>query len=197
MRINSARELWAVGDVILVQPERDEAGGIAGWSLRQIPKIQGAFMAMDTNTGRVLAMQGGFSYQHSVFNRVTQANRQPGSVFKPFVYAAALDSGYSPASVVVDAPVAINTPEGLWQPKNSSEKYYGLAPLRIGIEQSRNLMTIRLAQSVGMDIVSNYAETFGIYDSLYPFYPVLWGRRRRLCIKSCPPMRCSPMVASG
>ena len=168
VRINSARELWAVGDVILVQPERDEAGDIAGWSLRQIPKIQGAFMAMDTNTGRVLAMQGGFSYQHSVFNRVTQANRQPGSVFKPFVYAAALDSGYSPASVVVDAPVAINTPEGLWQPKNSSEKYYGLAPLRIGIEQSRNLMTIRLAQSVGMDIVSNYAETFGIYDSLYP-----------------------------
>ena len=92
------------------------------WTLRQIPKIQGGFVAMDTETGRVLAMQGGFSYQHSVFNRATQAKRQPGSSFKPFVYAAALDVGYSPASLIIDAPIEIDTPQGLWSPKNSSNK---------------------------------------------------------------------------
>jgi penicillin-binding protein 1A len=124
---------------------------------------------MDVNTGRVLAMQGGFSYQHSVFNRATQALRQPGSSFKPFVYAAALDSGYSPATIVVDAPIEIDTPQGLWRPKNSSNKFYGPTPLRTGIEQSRNLMTIRLAQEVGMDVVAYYAERFGVYDNMGQF----------------------------
>ncbi|MCB1313113.1 MAG: penicillin-binding protein, partial [Sedimentitalea sp.] len=118
---------------------------------------------------RVLAMQGGFSYQSSVFNRATQALRQPGSWFKPFVYAAALDSGYSPATIVVDAPIEINTPQGLWRPRNSSNKYYGPTPLRTGIEQSRNLMTIRLAQEVGMPVVAGYAERFGVYDEMGPY----------------------------
>jgi len=94
----------------------------------------------------VIAMQGGFSYQHSEFNRATLAKRQPGSSFKPFVYAAALDSGYTPATIVVDAPIEINTPQGLWRPRNSSNRFYGPTPLRTGIEQSRNLMTIRLAE---------------------------------------------------
>ncbi|MEM9436898.1 MAG: penicillin-binding transpeptidase domain-containing protein, partial [Pseudomonadota bacterium] len=127
---------------------------------------QGGFMAMDVNTGRVLAMQGGFSFQHSSFNRATQARRQPGSSFKPFVYAAALDSGYSPATIVVDAPIEINTPQGVWRPQNASNQFYGPTPLRTGIEQSRNLMTIRLAQEVGMDIVAGYAERFGVYDRM-------------------------------
>ncbi|WP_419738165.1 penicillin-binding protein 1A [Ruegeria sp.] len=152
------------GDVILVM-----AGEGGQWSARQVPEVQGGFVAMDVNSGRVLAMQGGFSYQDTVFNRATQAQRQPGSSFKPFVYAAALDSGYSPATIVVDAPIEVNTPQGLWRPKNSSNKFYGPTPLRTGIEQSRNLMTIRLAQEVTMPVVAGYAERFGVYDRMGAF----------------------------
>ena len=141
-------------------------GDFIRWTLRQVPQVQGGFMAMDVNTGRVIAMQGGFSYQNSVFNRATQATRQPGSSFKPFVYAAALDSGFTPATIVVDAPIEINTPQGVWRPKNASKRFYGPTPLRTGIEQSRNLMTIRLAQEVGMDVVAGYAERFGVYDRM-------------------------------
>ncbi len=153
------------GDVIHVRT-RTEGGQFVRWSLRQVPEVQGGFMAMDVNTGRVLAMQGGFSYQHSVFNRATQAMRQPGSSFKPFVYAAALDSGYTPADIVVDAPIEIDTPQGIWRPKNASNRFYGPSPLRTGIEQSRNLMTIRLAQEVGIDVVASYAEKFGVYENM-------------------------------
>jgi len=156
------------GDVVLVRAEKKD-GEFSHWSLRQVPEVQGGFVAMDVDSGRVLAMQGGFSYQHSVFNRATQAMRQPGSSFKPFVYAAALDSGYSPATIVVDAPIEINTPQGLWRPKNSSNKFYGPTPLRTGIEMSRNLMTIRLAQEVGMPVVAGYAERFGVYDNMGAF----------------------------
>ncbi|MBT0956428.1 PBP1A family penicillin-binding protein [Alphaproteobacteria bacterium KMM 3653] len=159
---------FEVGDVVHVR-RMTQDGGFIRWTLRQVPEVQGGFMAMDVRNGRVLAMQGGFSYQHSVFNRVTQADRQPGSSFKPFVYAAALDSGYTPATIVVDAPIEINTPQGLWRPKNASHKFYGPTPLRTGIEQSRNLMTIRLAQDVGMNTVAGYAERFGVYDRMNPF----------------------------
>ena len=163
----TAAELYVPGDVILVKAIV-EGGEFQRWSMRQIPEIQGGFMAMDTQTGRVLAMQGGFSYQHSVFNRATQATRQPGSSFKPFVYAAALDSGYTPASIVVDAPVEVETGAGIWRPTNSSNRFYGPAPLRTGIEQSRNLMTVRIAQDIGMERVSDYAERFGVYDDMPP-----------------------------
>jgi penicillin-binding protein 1A len=160
-------DLLEVGDIVLVRAiTADSDNSFIRWSLRQVPEVQGGFMAMDVNTGRVIAMQGGFSYQESVFNRATQARRQPGSSFKPFVYAAALDSGYSPATIVVDAPIEINTPQGLWRPRNSSNQYYGPTPLRTGIEQSRNLMTIRLAQEVGMEIVADYAERFGVYNNM-------------------------------
>ncbi|MBE1295907.1 penicillin-binding protein 1A [Phycobacter azelaicus] len=162
------QENFTRGDVVLVRAEmKDDT--FSHWSLRQVPEVQGGFVAMDVNTGRVLAMQGGFSYQHSVFNRATQAQRQPGSSFKPFVYAAALDSGYSPATIVVDAPIEIDTPQGLWRPKNSTNKFYGPTPLRTGIEMSRNLMTIRLAQEVGMPVVAGYAERFGVYDNMGTF----------------------------
>ncbi len=164
-----AGDLLSVGDVVHVRAVTNEDGSFRRWSLRQIPEVQGAFMAMDLHTGRVLAMQGGFSYQHSVFNRATQATRQPGSAFKPFVYAAALDSGFTPASIIIDAPIEINTPEGLWRPKNASNRFYGPTPMRTGIEQSRNLMTIRLAQEVGMETVARYAERFGVYDRMNPF----------------------------
>ncbi|GAA6190786.1 penicillin-binding protein [Phaeobacter gallaeciensis] len=159
------QENFKIGDVVLVRAVEDTGQ----WSLRQVPEVQGGFMAMDVNSGRVLAMQGGFSYQDTVFNRATQAQRQPGSSFKPFVYAAALDSGYSPATIVVDAPIEVNTPQGLWRPKNASRKFYGPTPLRTGIERSRNLMTIRLAQEVSMPVVAGYAERFGVYDHMGPY----------------------------
>ncbi len=165
-----AGDLLTVGDVVLVRAmTKDDDGSFIRWTLRQIPEVQGGFLAMDVNTGRVIAMQGGFSYQASVFNRATQAMRQPGSSFKPFVYAAALDSGYSPATIIIDAPIEVNTPQGMWRPHNSSNKFYGPTPLRTGIEQSRNIMTIRLAQEVGMPVIAGYAERFGVYDELGPY----------------------------
>ncbi len=165
-----AGDILKAGEVVHVTAILDDEGEFARWSLRQVPEVQGAFMAMDVNTGRVLAMQGGFSYQHSVFNRATQATRQPGSVFKPFVYAAALDSGYTPATIIVDAPIEIEMTDGeIWRPSNASNKYYGPTPLRTGIERSRNVMTVRLAQDVGLEVVADYAERFGVYDDMNPF----------------------------
>ncbi len=161
-----ASDIWAVGDVVFVKAITKDDGAFDYWSLRQIPALQGAFVAMDPQTGRVLAMQGGFSYQASSFNRATQAQRQPGSAFKPFVYAAALDNGYTPATIVVDAPIEVNTGEGVWRPQNSSKKFYGPAPMRTGIVNSRNLMTVRIAQDIGMDVVSAYAQRFGVYDNM-------------------------------
>ncbi len=164
-----AGDILGVGDVIHVRhdggSEQDPV-----FSLRQIPEVQGAFMAMDVNNGRVIAMQGGFSYQHSVFNRATQAARQPGSSFKPFVYAAALDSGFTPATIIIDAPIEVDVGGGrVWRPKNASNEFYGPAPLRMGIERSRNLMTVRLAEEVGMRTVAAYAERFGVYDRMQPY----------------------------
>ncbi|WP_116082521.1 penicillin-binding protein 1A [Tropicimonas sp. IMCC34011] len=169
-RASRPSEILEVGDVVHVRKmTSDDDGSFIRWTLRQVPEVEGGFMAMDVHNGRVIAMQGGFSYQHSVFNRATQATRQPGSAFKPFVYAAALDSGYTPATIVVDAPIEVDTAQGVWRPKNSSNKFYGPTPLRTGIEQSRNLMTVRLAQEVGMDTIARYAEEFGVYDDMSPF----------------------------
>ena len=169
-RAQNAGDLLEVGDVIHVRAmTSDSDGSFIRWTLRQIPEVQGGFMAMDVNSGRVLAMQGGFSYQYSSFNRATQATRQPGSSFKPFVYAAALDSGYSPNTIIIDAPIEVDTGEGIWRPTNASNQFYGPAPLRTGIERSRNLMTVRLAQDVGMEVVANYAERFGVYDEMQPY----------------------------
>ena len=169
-RARVAGDLLSVGDVVHVRAmTRDSDGSFMRWTLRQVPAVQGGFMAMDVNTGRVLAMQGGFSYQHSSFNRATQATRQPGSSFKPFVYAAALDSGYSPNTIVIDAPIEVRTPDGVWRPQNASNRFYGPSPLRTGVERSRNLMTVRLAQDVGMETVARYAERFAVYDDMQPF----------------------------
>ncbi len=166
-KAKKAGDLVEVGDIVHVRAiTSDSDGSFVRWSLRQVPKVQGGFLAMDVQTGRILAMQGGFSYQYSVFNRVTQATRQPGSSFKPFVYASALDSGFSPATIIVDAPIEVDTPQGVWRPKNASSKFYGPTPLRTGIERSRNLMTIRLAQEIGMDTVARYAEKFGVYEDM-------------------------------
>jgi penicillin-binding protein 1A len=137
--------------------------------LRQIPEVSGGMVVMDPLTGRVLALVGGFSFDQSQFDRATQAMRQPGSSFKPFVYSAALDNGYTPSSIVVDAPIEIDQGPGIgvWRPENySNGKYAGPATLRFGIEQSRNLMTVRLAQDIGMPLIGEYAKRFGIYDNL-------------------------------
>jgi penicillin-binding protein 1A len=197
-RARVAGDLLSVGDVVHVRAmTRDSDGSFMRWTLRQIPEVQGGFMAMDVNTGRVLAMQGGFSYQHSSFNRATQATRQPGSSFKPFVYAAALDTGYGPNTIVIDAPIEVDTPEGMWRPTNASNQFYGPAPLRTGIERSRNLMTVRLAQDVGMDVVARYSERFGVYDDMQPFLANALGSRKRRSTAWSRPTRCSPMAASG
>jgi penicillin-binding protein 1A len=161
------------GDVVYVEALDGAAGA---YRLRQPPKVQGGLIAMDPQTGRVLAMVGGFSYSQSEFNRATQAMRQPGSSFKPFVYSAALDNGYTPASVVLDAPIEIVSGGQVWRPSNyDGETPAGPATLRYGIEHSRNLMTVRLAQDMGMNLVAEYAERFGIYDHMQPVLAMALG----------------------
>jgi penicillin-binding protein 1A len=160
------------GDVVYVEPM---AGREDQFRLHQVPEVSGALVAMDPQTGRVLAMVGGFSYDQSQFNRATQALRQPGSSFKPLVYAAALDNGYTPSTVVLDAPIEIDTGTGIWAPENYTKKYYGPSTLRFGIEQSRNVMTVRLAQDVGMPLIGEYAKRFGIYDNLPPYLSFALG----------------------
>ena len=170
------------GDVVYVKALFDN-GEFRRWSLRQIPEVQGGFMVMDAHTGRVLAMQGGFSYENSAFNRVTQAKRQPGSVFKPFVYAAALDNGFTPSTIILDTPVEIKTFKGLWNPSNASKHFYDAVPLRIGIEKSRNLMTVHIAQKIGLDTIAKYAENFGIYDKMNPFFANVLGAQETTVFK--------------
>jgi len=166
--VRSAADVLTAGDVVLVErlgPGDDGKKPPEGaYGLRQIPAIDGALVALDPHTGRVLAMSGGFSFARSQYNRATQAQRQPGSAFKPFVYLAALDSGFTPTSIVLDAPFVIDQGpgRGMWKPSNYTNRFYGPSPLRLGIEKSRNLMTVRLAQTIGMDKVADYAQRFGV-----------------------------------
>ncbi|MBW8444043.1 MAG: penicillin-binding protein 1A [Arenimonas sp.] len=168
----SPEGVLAPGDVVFVEPLADAEGG---YRLRQPPKVQGGLVAMDPHTGRVLAMVGGFSYAQSEFNRATQAMRQPGSSFKPFVYAAALDNGYTPASVIMDAPIEFVSGGQVWRPQNYGGGSAGPSTLRLGIEKSRNLMTVRLANDMGMNLVAEYAERFGIYDKMMPLLSMSLG----------------------
>jgi len=165
------------GDVIYVAPK--EVGNVGGvWSLMQIPEVGGGIVALDPNTGRVLAVVGGFSFAVSQFDRAIQAKRQPGSSFKPFVYAAALDNGYKPTSIILDAPIEIEQGPGqdIWKPENYEKEHSaGPSTLRFGIEHSRNQMTVRLAQDLGMPIITDYAKRFGIYDDLLPVLSMSLG----------------------
>src|SRR5580692_1193782 len=171
--IQSVSQVLATGDVVYVEPLQDQGK----YRLRQIPEISGAMVAMDPRTGRVLAMVGGFSFDQSQFNRATQALRQPGSSFKPLVYAAALDNGYTPSSIVMDAPIEIDMGQGggIWRPENYGGKFYGPSTLRFGLEQSRNVMTVRLAQDIGMPLIAEYAKRFGVYDELPPYLSYALG----------------------
>ncbi len=171
-------DVLAAGDVVLVEALGGEGAAPRRYALRQVPEVSGGLLAMDPHTGRVLAMQGGFSHARSEFNRVTQARRQPGSAIKPFVYMAALDNGYTPASLVEDAPFVLDPGAGqeTWRPVNYTEEFYGLVPLRVGIEKSRNLMTVRLANNLGPDTVERSLRTFGVLDTAQPYYlPVALG----------------------
>ena len=167
----SPKQLLQKGDVIYVSPVSNDL-----YRLQQIPDISGAMVALDPHTGRVLAMVGGFSFDKSKFNRATQAMRQPGSSFKPFVYAAAIDNGYTPASIVLDAPIElVQEGQEVWKPKNYDNKSTGTHTLRYGIEHSKNQMTVRLAQEVGMPMVSDYARRFGVYDDMPPYLAMSLG----------------------
>lgn len=162
------------GDVVYAEPIDGRPGD---YRLRQIPEVGGAIVAMDPYTGRVLAMVGGFSFDQSEFNRATQAMRQPGSSFKPFVYATALDNGYTPSSIVLDEPISIDQGPGLgvWTPENFEGKSGGPHTLRYGVEHSINQMTVRLARDVGMPLIAEYAKRFGIYDDLPPYLSMSLG----------------------
>jgi penicillin-binding protein 1A len=171
------RDVVAVGDVVYVAP-KDPANPAGIWSLMQVPEVGGGLVAMDPHTGRVLAIAGGFSYAMSQFDRAVQARRQPGSSFKPLVYAAAMDNGYKPTSIVLDAPIEIEQGPGkdIWRPENyNKDKSYGPSTLRIGIEKSRNQMTVRLAQDMGMPLIVEYSKRFGVYDDLLPVLAMSLG----------------------
>jgi penicillin-binding protein 1A len=173
----SVTDVLAVGDVVYVAP-KDPQNLAGAWSLMQIPEISGGLVAMDPHTGRVLAVAGGFSFEMSQFDRAVQARRQPGSSFKPLVYAAALDNGYKPTSIILDAPIEIEQAPGkdIWKPENyEKEKSYGPTTLRVGIEKSRNQMTVRLAQDMGMPLITEYARRFGVYDDLLPVLAMSLG----------------------
>ncbi len=155
-------EVFKIGDVIYVKKIKDNF-----FSLKQVPKANGGIIVMNPYTGRVLAMSGGFSFKLSEFNRSTQALRQPGSAFKPFIYALALENKFTPSSLVLDAPVVLDQGEDLkmWKPENYGKKFYGPSTIRIGLEKSRNLMTVRIAQEIGVDKIANFAKNLKIYDN--------------------------------
>ncbi len=159
------------GDLIFVEP----SGG--QYALKQVPRVNGALVAIEPHSGRVLAMVGGYSYALSSFNRATQAERQPGSAFKPFVYATALEGDYTPASIVLDAPISFagGPNGGRWSPENYSREYYGPQSLRRGLELSRNVMTVRLAQAIGMRNVVDLSRKMGVSDNLQPNLSVSLG----------------------
>ena len=180
-RKKSFEDFLILNDIIYVKKIKQNK-----WDLKQLPKINGAILVMDPYTGRVLAMVGGFSFKLSEFNRATQAKRQPGSAFKPFVYAAALENGFTPSTLVLDAPFVMDQGEGLktWKPENYGKKFYGPSTLRIGIEKSRNLMTVRVAQKVGLDQISKITNNLGIYNDVPELLSVSLGAAETTLIQN-------------
>ena len=155
-------KLFKVGDVIYVKKKNE-----GNYSLKQLPKANGAIVVMDPYSGRVYAISGGFSFKKSEFNRATQALRQPGSAFKPFVYALALENNFTPSTLILDAPIVLDQGGDLkmWKPENYGKKFYGPSTLRMGVEKSRNLMTVRVAQELGIDKVINFSKKLNIYEN--------------------------------
>ena len=154
-------ELFKVGDLVYVKKINQE-----DYELKQLPAVNGGIVVMDPFTGRVLAMAGGFSFNKSEYNRVTQAKRQPGSAFKPFIYALALENNFTPSTLVLDAPIVLEQGSDLkmWKPENYGKKFYGPSTLRTGVEKSRNLMTVRIAQEIGLNKITNFSKKLKIYE---------------------------------
>ena len=155
-------EVFRVGDLIYVKKIKENI-----YSLKQLPQANGGIVVMDPYTGRVLAVSGGFSFKRSEFNRATQAKRQPGSAFKPFIYALALENKFTPSTLILDAPIVLDQGVDLklWKPENYGKKFYGPSTLRTGIEKSRNLMTVRIAQELGVKKITNLTKKLNIYDN--------------------------------
>lgn len=174
--VKEITDVMKVGDIIYVSEQKKDAE-TTYFYLQQYPQVDGAVVALDPHTGRILAMAGGLSYAKSQFNRAVQAYRQPGSSFKPFVYLTALDNGFTPSTLILDAPMVVDQGPGLekWKPKNYTNIFYGPSTLRTGIEKSRNLMTVRLAQTVGIEKTVEYAKKFGISDNLMPVLSMSLG----------------------
>ena len=156
------KKIFQVGDIIYVKKISD-----GNYSLKQLPNANGGIVVMDPYSGRVLALSGGFSFKKSEFNRATQAKRQPGSAFKPFIYALALENKFQPSTLVLDAPIVLYQGNDLkaWKPENYGKKFYGPSTLRTGIEKSRNLMTVRIAQELGIDKIINFSKKLNIYEN--------------------------------
>ena len=183
--LNDLRDALAIGDIIMVQPPEDTPDLIrdgfepqpGDYALSQRPSVEGAIVALDPHTGRLLAMSGGYNYLDSEFNRAVQALRQPGSAFKPFVYLAALDQGYNPTTRILDAPLVVDQGPGKpkWKPANYTRRFYGPSIMRVGIEKSRNLMTARLAMNLGMEEIGDYARRFGLNENLPPLLSMSLG----------------------
>ena len=173
-------ELFSLGDIVYVKKIKDNK-----FSLKQLPKINGGIAVMDPFTGRVLALSGGFSFKSSEFNRASQALRQPGSAFKPFVYALALENKYTPSSLVLDAPLVLDQGSDLkmWKPENYGKKFYGLSTLRVGLEKSRNLMTIRIAQNLGVNKIVNFSKDLGIYNNPQELLSISLGSTETTLLK--------------
>ena len=192
-KITSLKQVLTADDIVIVQrpveaPDLTSDGVVFSsdiFALGQRPLVEGAIVALDPHTGRLLALTGGYDFRVSEFNRATQAKRQPGSAFKPFVYLAALDQGYAPTTRILDAPLVVDQGTGKpkWKPANYTKRFYGPSIMRVGIEKSRNLMTARLAMAVGMPIVQDYAKRFGINEDLPPFLSMSLGAGETTLLK--------------
>ncbi len=174
------KNLLRSGDIIYVKKIKDKK-----YSLQQLPKINGGIVVMDPYTGRILALSGGFSFKKSEFNRATQASRQPGSAFKPFVYALALENNYTPTSLVLDAPLVLDQGDDLkmWKPENYGKKFYGPSTLRTGLEKSRNLMTVRVAQKLGIERIVNFSKDLKIYENPEELLSISLGSAETTLVK--------------
>ena len=174
------KKLFKLGDIIYVKKISD-----GNYSLKQLPKANGGIVVMDPYSGRVLALSGGFSFKKSEFNRASQAKRQPGSAFKPFIYALALENNFLPTTLVLDAPIVLDQGSDLkmWKPENYGKKFYGPSTLRTGIEKSRNLMTVRIAQELGIDKIINFSKKLNIYENPKELMSVSLGSAETTLIK--------------
>jgi len=187
-------DILKLGDVVIAGPLQEdqkkllsEAEQKKSWDLEQVPEINGAMVVMDPHTGRVLAMAGGYAYGGTEFNRATQAKRQPGSSFKPFVYMAGLENGFTPSTIILDAPVEMSQGAGLpaWKPQNYHDEYLGPTTMRVGLEKSRNTMTVRLTQAIGISKVLDIGRRFHIYDDPPRNFSIVLGSAETTLMRLC------------